>query len=147
SLLGTNVCLKYDVCLNISSTDRPVIKVNAMVGEAAALPCMCPPDWPPYLVWQKSIGDQALVVNYYKDDDQEDNQMALEYRNRTELRLIGNCSLVIHSVWSSDQGLYICYYKKKPLRHEKIYLEVTGQYQESICYMLLYAIFVFTCSF
>uniref|UniRef100_A0A8C1NJ25 Ig-like domain-containing protein n=1 Tax=Cyprinus carpio TaxID=7962 RepID=A0A8C1NJ25_CYPCA len=117
------------VCLDISSTDHPVVKVNAMVGEAAALPCMCPPDSPPYLVWQKTIADQALVVNYYKDDDQEENQMALEYRNRTELRLTGNCSLVIHSVCSSDQGLYTCYYKSKPLRHETIYLEVTGQYQ------------------
>ncbi|XP_016343619.1 myelin-oligodendrocyte glycoprotein-like isoform X1 [Sinocyclocheilus anshuiensis] len=121
----------FSVALMLLSTcscsDHPVIKVNAMVGEAAALPCMCPPDWPPYLVWQKSIDDQALVVNYYKDDDQEDNQMALEYRNRTELRLTGNCSLVIHIVCSSDQGLYICYYKKKPLRHEKIYLEVTAQ--------------------
>lgn len=127
-----------DVCLDISSTDHPVVKVNAMVGEAAALPCMCPPDSPPYLVWQKTIADQALVVNYYKDDDQEENQMALEYRNRTELRLTGNCSLVIHSVCSSDQGLYTCYYKSKPLRHETIYLEVTGQYQHLFCTVLFF---------
>lgn len=121
----------FSVALMLLSTcscsDHPVVKVNAMVGEAAALPCMCPPDSPPYLVWQKTIADQALVVNYYKDDDQEENQMALEYRNRTELRLTGNCSLVIHSVCSSDQGLYTCYYKSKPLRHETIYLEVTAK--------------------
>ncbi|XP_052454485.1 myelin-oligodendrocyte glycoprotein isoform X2 [Carassius gibelio] len=126
SVRFTGFSVAFMLLSTCSCSDHPHIEVIAIVGEAATLPCMCPPDWPPFLVWQKNI-DKALVVNYYKDDDQEDIQIALEYRNRTELRLTGNCSLVIHSVCLSDQGLYICYYKKNPLRHEKIYLGVTEQ--------------------
>lgn len=118
----------WDVYLHISSTDLADITVTGKVGEAVSLPCKCPPDSPPYLVWQKVAGEQTLVVNYYKDDDQEDNPTALEYRNRTELHLRGNCSLVFHSVSPSDQGLYECYYQKSPLRCERIQLLVRGQY-------------------
>ncbi|RXN16631.1 myelin-oligodendrocyte glyco isoform X2 [Labeo rohita] len=112
------------------STGRADINVKAMAGQAASLPCKCPPDWPPYLVWQKVTSEKPLVVNYYKDDNQEDEQTAPEYRNRTELNLTGNCSLVFHRVRLSDRGLYECYYKTTPLRHEKIHLDITEQQQQ-----------------
>lgn len=113
-----------------SCSDLADITVTSTDGEAVSLPCKCPPDWPPYLVWQKVAGEQRLVVNYYKDDEQEDNLTALEYRNRTELKLRGNCSLVFHRVSRSDQGLYECYYKISPLRHEIIHLLVTDKQQQ-----------------
>ncbi|XP_073699457.1 myelin-oligodendrocyte glycoprotein-like [Garra rufa] len=110
-----------------SCSDRADINVEAMAGEAASLPCKCPSDWPPFLVWQKVTSEQPLVVNYYEDNKQEDKHTAPEYRNRTELKLTGNCSLVFQRVHLSDQGLYVCYYQEKPLRHEKIHLFVTEQ--------------------
>lgn len=132
-----SVCFRgFSVALMLLSTcscnDLADITVKGTDGEAASLPCKCPPDWPPYLVWQKVAGEQPLVVNYYKDDDQEDNLTALEYRNRTELKLRGNCSLVFHRVRLSDQGLYECYYKTSPLSHEKIHLVITAEKQQQI---------------
>lgn len=113
-----------------SRSDLADITVHGTDGEAASLPCKCPPDWPPYLVWQKVAGEQRLVVNYYKDDDQEGNLMASEFRNRTELKLRGNCSLVFHRVSLSDQGLYECFYKISPLSLEKIHLVIREKQQQ-----------------
>lgn len=101
-----------------------------MAGKEAALPCECPPDDPPYFVWQKAVGENRsnippLVVNSYKEDE----KTAPEYHKRTKLKLeTGKCSLVFYKVLLSDQGLYECYYKTRPLKVNKIYLEVTGQY-------------------
>ncbi|KAK7166808.1 hypothetical protein R3I93_006547 [Phoxinus phoxinus] len=104
-------------------TDGADHNVTARAGEAAVLPCTCPPNQPPYLVWQKVVGD--LVVDHYRGDDDRDDQ-AEEYRNRTELKLTENCSLTILRVNTTDQGLYTCYYRKGPLRRDSIYLEVTA---------------------
>lgn len=130
-----SVCFRgFSLALMLLSTctrsDLADTTVMGTDGEAASLPCKCPPDWPPYLVWQKVSGKQQLVVNYYKDSDQEDNDQednvtASEFRNRTELKLRGNCSLVFHRVTLSDQGLYECFYKITPLSLERIYLVVT----------------------
>lgn len=130
-----SVCFRgFSVALILLSTcscnNLADITVTGTDGEAVSLPCKCPPDLPPYLVWQKVDGEQQLVVNYYKDDDQEDNITALEYRNRTELKLRGNCSLVFYRVSRSDQGLYECYYKISPLRHERIHLLVTEKQKQ-----------------
>ncbi|KAK7162294.1 hypothetical protein R3I94_004829 [Phoxinus phoxinus] len=98
-------------------TDGADHNVTARAGEAAVLPCTCPPNLAD-LVWQKAIvGKQDLVVD-----------QAEEFRNRTELKLTENCSLTILRVTTTDQGLYTCYYRTGPVRHDSIYLEVTGQY-------------------
>ncbi|KAK2908474.1 hypothetical protein Q8A67_004311 [Cirrhinus molitorella] len=110
-----------------SCSDHADINVKAIAGQATSLPCKCPPNSPLYLVWQKVIGEQELVVNYYNDDDKEDKQTSPEYRNRTELKLTGNCSLVFHRVRLSDRGLYKCYYRTAPLRHDRIHLDVTAR--------------------
>lgn len=108
-------------------TDCADLNVTAFAGAAAVLPCKCPSNQPPFLVWQKAVGEQQLVVNYYRKEDDVDNQTAAEYRDRSELRLTGNCSLVLYRVNHSDTGLYQCFYQKTPLRHENIYLEVTDK--------------------
>ncbi|CAM4505706.1 unnamed protein product [Leuciscus chuanchicus] len=109
-------------CACTDCTDR---NVTAQAGEAAVLPCTCPPDQPPYLVWQKTVGDQILVVRTYRGEDNTEDNQAEEYRNRTELKLTESCSLTLLSVTPSDQGLYTCYYRTEPITHERICLEVT----------------------
>ncbi|XDV14425.1 hypothetical protein PO909_014681 [Leuciscus waleckii] len=111
-----------DVIPCTDCTDR---NVTAQAGEAAVLPCTCPPDQPPYLVWQKTVGDQILVVRTYRGEDNTEDNQAEEYRNRTELKLTESCSLTLLSVTPSDQGLYTCYYRTEPITHERICLEVT----------------------
>ncbi|ROL45370.1 hypothetical protein DPX16_4711 [Anabarilius grahami] len=111
------------ICARGDGADR---NVTAVAGKEATLPCECPPDDPPYVVWQKDTGEEPLVVNSLKEDD----KTAPEYHDRTELKLeTGNCSLVFYRVLPSDQGLYECYYKTKPLKHDKIYLDVTDNPQ------------------
>lgn len=106
-------------------TDCADRNITAQAGEAAVLPCTCPPGQPPYLVWQKGVSEPMLVVyNYRRDDDTEDKQSKV-YHNRTEVKLTENCSLKILSVTPSDQGLYLCYYQTGPIRHDIINLTVT----------------------
>lgn len=123
----------------IPCTDCADRNVTAQAGEAAVLPCTCPPDQPPYLVWQKDVGNQTLVVSAHRDNTED--KPAEEYRNRAELKLTGSCSLTLLSVTPSDQGLYTCYYRTGPITHELIYLEVTGQcafgYEEQSRLLLL----------
>lgn len=106
----------------IPCTDCADHNVTAQAGGAAVLPCTCPPDQPPYLVWQKTVGNKTLVVSAYRGEDMQ----AEEYRNRAELKLTENCSLTLLNVTPSDQGLYMCYYRTEPITHDNIYLEVTG---------------------
>ncbi|XP_067259486.1 myelin-oligodendrocyte glycoprotein-like [Chanodichthys erythropterus] len=118
------------ICARADGADH---NVTAVVGKEAALPCECPPDDPPYVVWQKAVGENTsnippLVVKSNKEDE----KTAPEYHNRTKLkRENGKCSLVFNKVLLSDQGLYECYYKTRPLKHDKIYLEVTDNQRVS----------------
>lgn len=117
--------------LALAGCDFTAANVTARVGEAAELPCTCPPDQPPYLVWQKDVDGRQLLVNYYKTDN-NDGKIAADFQNRTELKRSGDaCFLLFYSVRLSDEGWYKCYYKTLPLKHNNTYLQVTVSTEQS----------------
>lgn len=110
--------------LAMAGCDFTAVNVKARAGEAAELPCTCPADQDPLLVWQKDVNGTQLVVNYDKSNNNE--EIAADFQNRTELKRSGDaCFLMFYSVRPSDEGWYKCYYMKSPLKHNNIYLEVT----------------------
>ncbi|XP_077050940.1 uncharacterized protein LOC143701497 [Siphateles boraxobius] len=106
-------------------TDCAERNVTVQAGEPAVLPCTCPPDQPPFVVWQTTVRDQLLVVSDYRGEDNKEDKQADEYRDRTELKLTENCSLTLLNVTPSDEGTYTCYYQIGPVRQDIIYLQVT----------------------
>lgn len=113
------------VCM--SHTDgNNLLNITTQAGHPAVLPCSCPSGLSPIFIWQKVVGEDEDVVNLYHNN-KEENQIGQQYQNRTHVNVqTGNCSLVFSSVRLSDDGLYKCYYRKNPLRHEEVHLKVTG---------------------